>query len=126
MGIMTEFNSFIESIEKPEDQETMRDIFNWMDENFPKLETTVKWNQPMYTDHGTFIIAFSKAKKHFSVAPEAKTMKQFSERIEQAGYAQTPNLFKIQLTQEINFDLLKDIITYNIEDKKDCSTFWRK
>ena len=123
---MTEFNSFIESIEKPEDQETMRDIFNWMDENFPKLETTVKWNQPMYTDHGTFIIAFSKAKKHFSVAPEAKTMKQFSERIEQAGYAQTPNLFKIQLTQEINFDLLKDIITYNIEDKKDCSTFWRK
>ncbi|WP_251521190.1 MULTISPECIES: iron chaperone [Staphylococcus] len=123
---MTEFNSFIESIEKPEDQETMRDIFNWMDENFPKLETTVKWNQPMYTDHGTFIIAFSKAKKHFSVAPEAKTMKQFSERIEQAGYAQTPNLFKIQWTQEINFELLKDIITYNIEDKKDCSTFWRK
>ncbi|WP_251943520.1 DUF1801 domain-containing protein [Staphylococcus sp. Marseille-Q5304] len=123
---MTEFNSFIESIEKPEDQETMRNIFNWMDENFPQLETTVKWNQPMYTDHGTFIIAFSKAKKHFSVDPESKTMEQFSERIEQADYAQTPNLFKIQLTQEINFDLLKDIITYNIEDKKDCSTFWRK
>lgn len=31
-------------------------------ETYPQLDTTVKWNQPMFTDHGTFIIAFSFAK----------------------------------------------------------------
>ena len=103
----------------------MEAIFNWISETFPELETTVKWNQPMYTHHGTFIIAFSKSKQHFSVAPEAKGMAEFTEQIEAAGYSQTNNLFRIKWTQDVNYALLKSIIQFNIEDKADCTTFWR-
>lgn len=120
------FKSFLNTLETDSQKDTMIQVFQWMNDTFPKLETTVKWNQPMYTDHGTFIIAFSKAKQHFSIAPEAKTMSHFSERITTAGYSQTNNLFKIKWTQDIDFNLLQDIIQFNIDDKQNCDTFWRK
>ncbi|MCQ4950818.1 hypothetical protein NE646_14380, partial [Bittarella massiliensis] len=37
---------------------------------FPDLTPKIAWNQPMFTDHGTFIIGFSAAKAHLAVAPE--------------------------------------------------------
>ncbi|MGY3481850.1 iron chaperone [Staphylococcus cohnii] len=122
---MTEFNDFLQSLENDKQTATMEAIFNWISETFPELETTVKWNQPMYTHHDTFIIAFSKSKQHFSVAPEAKGMAEFTEQIEAAGYSQTNNLFRIKWTQDVNYALLKSIIQFNIEDKADCTTFWR-
>ncbi|MHD0449529.1 iron chaperone [Staphylococcus cohnii] len=122
---MTEFNDFLQSLENDKQTATMEAIFNWISETFPELETTVKWNQPMYTHQGTFIIAFSKSKQHFSVAPEAKGMAEFTEQIEAAGYSQTNNLFRIKWTQDVNYALLKSIIQFNIEDKADCTTFWR-
>lgn len=122
---MTEFNDFLQSLENDKQTATMEAIFNWISKTFPELETTVKWNQPMYTHHGTFIIAFSKSKQHFSVAPEAKGMAEFTEQIEAAGYSQTNNLFRIKWTQDANYALLKSIIQFNIEDKADCTTFWR-
>ncbi|MFH4877313.1 iron chaperone [Staphylococcus cohnii] len=122
---MTEFNDFLQSLENDKQTATMEAIFNWISETFPELETTVKWNQPMYTHHDTFIIAFSKSKQHFSVAPEGKGMAEFTEQIEAAGYSQTNNLFRIKWTQDVNYALLKSIIQFNIEDKADCTTFWR-
>ena len=122
---MTEFNDFLQSLENDKQTATMEAIFNWISETFPELETTVKWNQPMYTHHDTFIIAFSKSKQHFSVAPEAKGMAEFTEQIEAAGYSQTNNLFRIKWTQDVNYALLKSIIQFNIDDKADCTTFWR-
>ena len=122
---MTEFNDFLQSLENDKQTATMEAIFNWISETFPELETTVKWNQPMYTHHDTFIIAFSKSKQHFSVSPEAKGMAEFTEQIEAAGYSQTNNLFRIKWTQDVNYALLKSIIQFNIEDKADCTTFWR-
>ena len=122
---MTEFNDFLQSLDNDKQTATMKAIFNWISETFPELETTVKWNQPMYTHHGTFIIAFSKSKQHFSIAPEAKGMAEFTEQIEAAGYSQTNNLFRIKWTQDVNYALLKSIIQFNIDDKADCTTFWR-
>lgn len=122
---MDNFNEFLQTIDNDKHRETLSDIFNWVTETFPKLETTIKWNQPMFTDHGTFILAFSKSKQHFSVAPEAKVMAEFSDRIEAVGYSQTNNLFRIKWNQDVDYKLIQDIIQYNIDDKADCPTFWR-
>lgn len=122
---MNEFNDFLESIDNASHKEKMEALFMWISETFPNLETTVKWNQPMYTDHGTFIIAFSKSKAHFSVAPEPKALAEFTQKVKAAGYSQTNNLFRIKWDQDIDYVLLKEIIQYNIDDKADCSTFWR-
>ena len=40
----------------------------------------------MFTDHETFIIGFSVAKQHMSVAPEKAGIRQFSNEIVLAGY----------------------------------------
>lgn len=80
----------------------------------------------MFTDHGTFIIGLSAAKQHFAVSPEAKAIAVFSNDITKSGYSQTSNLLRIKWEEPVDFVLLERIIRYNLEDKKDCPTFWRK
>ena len=46
--------------------------------------------------------------------------------IKASGYARTKGLAKIKWTDEVDYDLLAKMIEYNIEDKKDCTTFFRK
>ena len=89
------------------------------------LQTRIAWNQPMFTDHVTFILGISSSKKHFSVSPEVKTMALFNTRIEASGYSQTKNIFRILWDQPVDEKLIFDIIRFNMEDKADCQTFWR-
>ena len=67
---MSIFEDYLLCIENPDYRAILRKILQWVKETFPTLEPRVAWNQPMYTDHGTFIIGFSFAKRHFTVAPE--------------------------------------------------------
>lgn len=119
------FEEFLNKIENIENKEQLNSVLLWIHNNYPMLEKRIAWNQPMFTEHGTYIIGFSIAKQHFAVAPEAIAMTHFKEKIEAAGYAQGPNLFKIKWQQPVNFGLIKEIIDYNREDKKDTKTFWR-
>lgn len=122
---MDTFNTFLETIDNDKHKATLSEVLNWIADTFPNLKTTIKWNQPMFTDHGTFIIGFSVAKQHFSIAPEAKALKEYTQQIEAVGYSQTSNLFRIKWSQDVNYTLLKSIIQYNIDDKSHCDTFWR-
>ncbi|NWK83616.1 iron chaperone [Staphylococcus sp. GSSP0090] len=122
---MDTFSTFLETMDNDNHKAKLSEILNWIADTFPNLETTIKWNQPMFTDHGTFIIGFSVAKQHFSIAPETKALNEYTQKIEAAGYSQTNNLFRIKWNQDIDYALLKDIIQYNISDKSDCDTFWR-
>lgn len=79
----------------------------------------------MFTDHGTFIIGFSIAKNHMAVAPEAAAIDKFEKEIEKAGYSYTQGLFRIKWNDPLNYELLRKIVAYNIEDKKDAVKFWR-
>ena len=123
---MSIFADYLMSMDNQEHRDHLSDILNWVQETFPALEPRVAWNQPMFTDHGTFIIGFSAAKLHFTVAPETKAMERFSEEIDRAGYSQTPNLFRIKWDEPVEFPLLERIVQYNIADKAQCLTFWRK
>ena len=64
---MQEFDQFLERIDDLEARERTAHVLSWVGERFPQLKQEIKWNQPMFTNHGTFIAAFSVAKKHFSV-----------------------------------------------------------
>ena len=70
-------------------------IFEQIQKEFPNLTVELKWNQPMFIMNGTFIIGFSVAKNHISIAPEAVTMAIFTNDIKAANYEATNNLFKI-------------------------------
>ncbi len=122
---MNDFQMFINSIGDPDKRGRMEGILTDLKKTFPQLKEEIKWNQPMFTDHGTFIIGFSIAKAHIAVAPEAIVVRLFEKEIEEAGYSHTQELFRIKWTDPVDFDLLHKLVAYNIENKKDMVKFWR-
>lgn len=119
------FKDFLSNINDIENQKKIEEILLWVNDNF-ELDKRVAWNQPMFTDHETFIVGFSIAKNHISVAPESKAIAKFSQEILKSNYTHTKEIFRIKWSDDINYNLLKEIIEYNIEDKQDYDTFWRK
>ena len=90
------FEEFLNGIDDPGHQDRTEEVFAWTAQKFPYLEPVIKWNQLMFTDHGTYIIGFSVAKNHMSVAPEQAAIIRFETDIEQAGYDHTKELFRIK------------------------------
>lgn len=122
---MEVFTEFLSKIEHPEHRTRMEEVLKWVGNEFPELDRVIKWNQPMFTHHGTYIIGFSVAKKHLAVAPEQAGMNQFIDEINQAGLDHTKELVRMKWTQPVDYTLLEKMIAFNIQDKADCQTFWR-
>ena len=123
---METFAAYLEQIEHPQHRERTGEVLGWVSQAFPELEGRIAWNQPMFTDHGTFIIGFSIAAKHLAVSPERAGMERFTKEIAEAGYGQSKMLFRIQWDEDVNYLLLHKIIAFNRIQKADCKTFWRK
>ena len=122
---MDQITAFLAKIQNAEQRQRLAGLLDWIKGKYPQLKLEYKWNQPMFTDHGTFILAFSVAKHHFSVAPEWRGLQEFMLRIEQAGFDYGTMLFKIKWTDDVPYLLLSDIIDFNIHNKANCPTFWR-
>lgn len=123
---MEVFAEYLEHINNPEHRARTEEVLTWVAKKFPHLVPKIAWNQPMFTDHDTFIIGFSVAKQHLAVAPERAGIIRFSDDIVQAGYDHTNELVRIRWDRPVHFSLLEKMIEFNILDKADCSTFWRK
>ena len=123
---MDVFTAYLETMGNPVQRARMEQLLSWVMEKFPDLTPKIGWNQPMFTDHDTYIIGFSAAKQHLAVAPEAAGISRFADDIAKAGYDHTNLLMRIKWERPIDYSLLARIIEFNIEDKADCSTFWRK
>lgn len=108
-----------------EEKKAISKVYDWIEENYPDFEGQVKWSTPLYVKDGSFIIGVKPAKHHFSINPEPKGIEVFSDKIKAAGYSHEKMTFKIKYDQAVDYDLLKEIIDFNIEDKKDLGTFWR-
>ena len=122
---MEVFAEYLARIDNPQHRARMEEVFGWVTKKFPNLLPKIAWNQPMFTDHGTYIIGFSVAKHHLAVSPEVAGINQFSDEILQAGYKHTKGLVQFPWNSSFDFLLLEKMIEYNILDKADCSTFWR-
>ncbi|MDA3847101.1 MAG: DUF1801 domain-containing protein [Vallitaleaceae bacterium] len=103
----------------------MIEVFAWIGETFSELEAAIKWNQPMFMNHGTFIIGFSMAKQHMAFTPEEAGIAVFLDDIKKSGYEHTKMLAKIKWTDEVDYNLLHRMIEFNIADKLGCTTFFR-
>ncbi|MFD0618661.1 iron chaperone [Paenibacillus sp. GCM10027629] len=123
---MEVFAEYLARIDHPQHRARTEEVLTWVHKNFPNLMPKIAWNQPMFTDHDTFIIGFSVAKPHLAVAPERVGITHFSDEIVQAGYDHSKELVRIRWDRPVDFTLLEKMIEFNILDKADCSTFWRK
>jgi uncharacterized protein YdhG (YjbR/CyaY superfamily) len=120
------FEEFLSKIENELHRLRTKEILNWVHVKYPQLVPKVAWNQPMFTDHGTFIIAFSVAKNHLAMTPEKAGIERFSDEIEKSGYSYSSMIARIPWKKPVDYDLIAAMIEFNLEDKKDCMTFWRK
>jgi uncharacterized protein YdhG (YjbR/CyaY superfamily) len=120
------FNDYLLKIEDLNHRAKVTELLIWISNHFSTLIPKIAWNQPMFTDHGTFIIGFSIAKHHIAVAPERVSILKFSEDIIKSGYDHTNELMRISWDKPLDFTLLEKMIAFNIEDKANCTTFWRK
>ena len=59
-------------------------------------------------------------------SPETAGILHFSEEIIQAGYTHTKMLVRFPWNKPFDYALLEKMIEYNIADKAECTTFWRK
>ncbi|SHH28209.1 iron chaperone [Massilia sp. CF038] len=123
---MDVFADFLAQIAVPEQRARVNEVLSWVATQFPRMQPVVKWNQPMFTDHDTFIIAFSVARHHMAVGPEPAGIAHFSDSIRQAGYDHTKMLARIRWDQPVDYTLLKAMIEFNLKDKAGCDSFWRK
>ncbi|RZT02010.1 iron chaperone [Cuneatibacter caecimuris] len=123
---MNDFSAYIKQLTDERQRVRTEEVLDWVSSHFSNLEPRIAWNQPMFTDHGTFIIGFSASRNHLSVSPEQAGMAQFQEKIAKAGYGQSKMLFRIRWDEPVNYTLLEQIIRFNCMDKAECTTFWRK
>jgi uncharacterized protein YdhG (YjbR/CyaY superfamily) len=123
---MEVFSDFLAGIDDPAHRARTEEVLRWVGERFPDLAPRVAWNQPMFTHHGTFIIAFSVAKGHLAVSPEQAGIERFSAEIVEAGYNHSKMLLRIPWNKPVDWSLLERMIAFNIEDKAETATFWRK
>jgi len=123
---MESLKDYLSKTQSTEQKERMEEVFGWISVKFPNLEAVIKWNQPMFIWHSTFIIGFRIAKNHMSFSPEEACINIFSKDISEAGYEHTKGLVKIKWTDTVDYNLLHRLIEFNISDKKECNTFFRK
>lgn len=122
---MEELHDFYQKIENEKHRQRVQEILHWIKSNYDSLELVVKWNQPMFVYNKTFIIGFSVAKKHIAVAPEQACIKRFSDDIKELGYDHTQEIIRLPWDKEIDYNLLKNMIEFNIVDKQGYTKFWR-
>lgn len=123
---MHNFNEFLDKMGEPLQRDKMEEILDWVSDHYPSLKKEIKWNQPIFTDHGTYIIGFSHSKQHIALSPEVKPMNVFAKEIEATGLSHTQNIIRIKWADEIPYELMKTLIDYNLEDKGDYDKFWRE
>lgn len=123
---MEVFAEYLSGIDNPDHRERTEEILTWVASKYPNLEPQIKWNTPMFTDHGTFIMGFSTSKNHMSISPEEAGIAHFADDITNAGYTHTKGLFRILWKEPVNYELLEEIIEFNIQDKAGDMNFWRK
>lgn len=81
---------FLSNFKNPILKFKLEPIFEQIQKEFPNLTVELKWNQPMFIMNGTFIIGFSVAKNHISIAPEAVTMGLSSQTISRQQTTKQP------------------------------------
>lgn len=123
---MDVFKEYLDKIVDKEQKDRVEKLFTWIFAQYPTLKGRIAWNQPMFTDHDTFILGFSMSKQHLSVSPEPEGIAHFSDKLEKVGYSYTTNLFRIKWSDVIDYNLIQEIIEFNITEKADITTFWRK
>lgn len=118
-------DEYLETIPDDDNRERMVDVLVWVGLTYPELELRIEWNQPMFTHHGTYIIGFSAASKHMTMAPERATMIRFEQVMRERGTDFSTMLARQPWNRPFDYELLDAFIQHQLAEKQDITSFWR-
>ena len=122
---ITTLDEFLVTIPDDDNRARMVEVLDWVSHNFPKLELRIAWNQPMFTHHGTYIIGFSTASKHMTMAPERATMIRFEPVMRERGTDFGKKVAHQPWDKPFDYELLDAFIQYQLAEKQEITSFWR-
>ena len=88
------FENYLAAIENEEHRFRMREVLEWVNNRFPDMQPKIAWNQPMFTDHGTFIIGSVCQNSIFLLPWNRRVLKCFIPYYK-SGYSHGSNIFRI-------------------------------
>lgn len=118
-------DEYLETIPDDDNRERMVDVLVWVGLTYPELELRIEWNQPMFTHHGTYIIGFSAASKHMTMAPERAAMIRFEQVMRERGTDFSTMLARQPWNRPFDYELLDAFIQHQLAEKQDITSFWR-
>ena len=118
-------DEYLVTIPDDDNRERMVDVLVWVGLTYPELELRIEWNQPMFTHHGTYIIGFSAASKHMTMAPERATMIRFEQVMRERGTDFSTMLARQPWNRPFDYELLDAFIQHQLAEKQDITSFWR-
>ena len=124
MAIQT-LDKYLATIPNGDNRARMVDVLVWVGLTYPELELRIEWNQPMFTHHGTYIIGFSAASKHMTMAPERATMIRFEQVMRERGTDFSTMLARQPWNRPFDYELLDAFIQHQLAEKQDITSFWR-
>ena len=124
MAIKT-FDEYLATIPDDDNRERMVDVVVWVGLTYPELELRIAWNQAMFIHHGTYIIGFSAASKHMTMAPERATMIRFEQVMRERGTDFSTMLARQPWNRPFDYELLDAFIQHQLAEKQDITSFWR-
>ena len=124
MAIST-LDEYLETIPNDDNRARMVDVLVWVGLTYPELELRIAWNQSMFTHHGTYIIGFSAASTHMTMAPERATMIRFEQVMRERGTDFGTMLAHQPWNKPFDYELLDAFIQHQLAEKQDVTSFWR-
>lgn len=120
----TKIKLYFEKVEDIANRQKVENLYNQLVGLDPDLNILYAWNNPMIKYKESFNCGITVAKAHFTIAFDSVALEFFKERILEAGYGLNLKTFKIKYNQEIDFDLLREMVLFSIELRKDAKGFW--
>ena len=124
MAIKT-LDEYLATIPNGDNRARIVDVLVWVGLAYPQLELRIAWNQPIFTHYGTYIIGFSAASKHMSIAPERATMIRFEQLMRERGTDFGKMFARQPWNKPFDYELLDAFIQHQLAEKQDITSFWR-
>lgn len=115
---------YLAQAKAPQRRVRMAEVLEWAERTFSGLEPRVAWNQPMFTDHGTFIVGISVSAGHLAVSP-GRAWRGLFPGNRPGRLCRGKMLFRIPWERNVDYTLLRRMIAFNRTEKAHCKTFWR-
>lgn len=122
---MKTIEEFYQTIESQEKLEIFSTLIETIQEKYSDLKLEIKWSQPIFSKDGSFIIGFSLAKNHISIAGEHAGLNHVRPYLDEKKIDYGAQVIRQLWDKPIDYDLVYMLIDFNIEDKKGYKKFWR-